>query len=82
MSKDYYKVLGVDKGANKDEIKKAVGDGSQWEVKITYIEQEKPLGLAHAVLTAQNFIKDSPFIMYLGDNVIQGGVKEFVLKCH
>ena len=72
--------IGIIVGDTKEEIKKAVGDGSRWEVKIAYIEQPKPLGLAHAVLTAQNFIKDSPFIMYLGDNVIQGGVKEFVLK--
>ncbi|OGQ17323.1 MAG: glucose-1-phosphate thymidylyltransferase [Deltaproteobacteria bacterium RIFCSPHIGHO2_02_FULL_40_11] len=70
--------IGIIVGDTKDEIKKAVGDGSQWEVKITYIEQEKPLGLAHAVLTAEKFIGDSPFIMYLGDNVIKGGVKEFV----
>lgn len=72
--------IGIIVGDTKEEIKKAVGDGSRWEVKITYIEQPKPLGLAHAVLTAEEFIGTAPFIMYLGDNVIKGGVKEFVLK--
>jgi glucose-1-phosphate thymidylyltransferase len=70
--------IGIVVGDTQDEIKKAVGDGSRWEVKITYIKQDKPLGLAQAVLTAEKFIGDSSFIMYLGDNVIKGGVKEFV----
>ena len=70
--------IGIIVGDTKEEIKKACGDGSRWEVKLTYIEQLKPLGLAHAVLTAQNFLQDSDFIMYLGDNVIKGGVKDFV----
>ncbi len=72
--------IGIIVGDTKEEIKKAVGDGSRWEVRISYIEQSKPLGLAHAVLTAEEFIGSSPFVMYLGDNVIKGGVKEFVLK--
>lgn len=70
--------IGIVVGDTQEEIKKAVGDGSRWEVKITYIEQEKPLGLAHAVLISEPFIQDSKFIMYLGDNIIKGGVKEFV----
>lgn len=70
--------IGIVVGDTKDEIKKAVGDGSRWEVKITYINQEKPLGLAHAVLISEEFLQDSKFIMYLGDNIIKGGVKDFV----
>jgi len=70
--------IGIIVGDTKKEIKAAVGDGSTWGVKITYIEQEEPLGLAHAVLTAEDFIGKSPFVMYLGDNLLLGGINDFV----
>jgi glucose-1-phosphate thymidylyltransferase len=64
------------------EIEAAAGDGSQFGAKITYILQDKPAGLAHAVLTAEDFIGNSPFVMYLGDNLLRDGLRDLVSTFH
>jgi glucose-1-phosphate thymidylyltransferase len=61
-----------------NEIQAAAGDGSRFGVRLHYIVQHEPLGLAHAVLTAEPFLGESPFVMYLGDNLLQGGIQELV----
>ena len=65
-----------------DEIREAAGDGSAFGAKITYIVQDKPAGLAHAVLTAEEFIGGSPFVMYLGDNLLRDGLRDLVATFH
>src|SRR5438105_1857092 len=60
------------------EIRAAVGDGSRFGLDVTYIEQEAPLGLAHAVRISEGYMAGEPFVMYLGDNLIKDGVRPFV----
>ncbi len=70
--------VGIVVGDTQEEIKTAVGDGSAFGVKVTYIRQEEPLGLAHAVKVSEGFLGDEPFVMYLGDNIIKDGIVPFV----
>ncbi len=70
--------VGVVVGETRDEIAAAVGDGSRFGLKVTYLPQEAPLGLAHAVLIAEEFLGDDPFVMYLGDNLLKEGIAPFV----
>jgi glucose-1-phosphate thymidylyltransferase len=70
--------IGIVVGDTAAEIMEAVGDGSKWGASITYIEQEAPLGLAHAVLISEEFLEGDRFVMFLGDNVLEGGIVNLV----
>jgi glucose-1-phosphate thymidylyltransferase len=72
--------IGIVVGDTQAEIRAAVGDGSRWGVRVQYIEQDAPRGLAHAVKISQPFIGDDPFVMYLGDNLLNKGITPFVEK--
>ncbi len=74
--------VGIVVGDTRKEIEAAVGDGSAFGLKVTYIQQEAPLGLAHAVKIASEYIGKEPFVMYLGDNLIMGGISDFVTEFH
>ena len=70
--------VGIVVGDTQAEIRAAVGDGSTWNVNVTYIEQDAPRGLAHAVLISEAFIAGEPFVVYLGDNLLNKGISGFV----
>ncbi|WP_055507588.1 glucose-1-phosphate thymidylyltransferase [Nonomuraea pusilla] len=70
--------VGIVVGDTGREVREAVGDGSRFGLDVTYIQQEEPLGLAHCVLIARDFLGDEPFVMYLGDNFLVGGIAELV----
>ncbi len=70
--------IGIVVGDTAEEVKSAVGDGSHWGAQIAYIPQESPLGLAHAVKIAQDYLGEERFVMFLGDNVIEGGISTLI----
>jgi glucose-1-phosphate thymidylyltransferase len=70
--------IGIIVGDTRAEVMAAVGDGSQFGVKVTYIPQDAPLGLAHCVLIAEDFLGDDDFVMYLGDNLLEQDLAAFV----
>jgi glucose-1-phosphate thymidylyltransferase len=70
--------IGIVVGDTQAEIRASVGDGSAFGARVTYIEQDAPRGLAHAVLISEDFIKGDPFVMYLGDNLLNRGIVRFV----
>ncbi len=72
------KEVGIVVGETREEVQSAVGDGSRFNLKVEYIYQPEPLGLAHAVLISRDFLGDEPFVMYLGDNLVKSGIKKFV----
>ena len=70
--------IGMVVGHTAPEIQEALGDGSRWGLSLTYIPQESPDGLAHAVKIARDFLDNQPFVMFLGDNVIEGGISQLI----
>ncbi len=72
------KDIGIIIGETGKEVREALGDGKEFGVKITYIEQEAPLGLAHAVKIAKDFLGDDEFVMFLGDNIVKDGINNLV----
>ena len=70
--------IGIVVGDTQAEIRGAVGDGSRWGARVTYLEQDAPRGLAHAVHISEAFIGGAPFVMYLGDNLLNKGIVPFV----
>src|SRR5215467_1385783 len=72
------KEIGIVVGDTREEIRAAVGDGSRFDARVTYIEQDAPRGLAHAVLISERYLRGEPFVMYLGDNLIASGITSLV----
>ncbi|MDQ3145856.1 MAG: glucose-1-phosphate thymidylyltransferase [Actinomycetota bacterium] len=70
--------VGMVVGDTRQEIMDGVGDGAAWGLKVTYLPQDEPLGLAHCVLIAREFLAEDDFVMYLGDNLLHQGVAPFV----
>ena len=74
------KEVGVIVGDTREEVMAALGDGSAFGLRITYIPQDRPLGLAHCVLIARDFLGESDFVMFLGDNLVKEGISEFAAQ--
>nr|WHM28271.1 Glucose-1-phosphate thymidylyltransferase [Micromonospora sp.] len=72
--------VGIVVGSTAPEIERAVGDGSQFGLDVTYLPQDAPRGLGHAVLIARDFLGEDDFVMYLGDNFVVGGISDAVQR--
>jgi glucose-1-phosphate thymidylyltransferase len=70
--------IGIVTNADSGEVQQAIGDGKPWGVKISYILQDAPRGLAHVVQIAETFIGKEKFVFYLGDNMVVGGIRRFI----
>ncbi len=70
-------IIGEETG---DDIRREIGDGENWGINISYILQEEPLGLAHAVKIARDFLQEEPFLMYLGDNLLKDEISQYRKK--
>jgi len=70
--------IGIIVGDTADEVMRVVGDGSRWGASISYLQQDAPLGLAHCVLIARDFLADDDFVMYLGDNLLEQDLGAFI----
>lgn len=78
MAKAGIEQVGIIIGHTGPEVIRAVGDGSTWGLQVTYIPQQEPLGLAHCVLIAQDFLSTDDFVMYLGDNLLRQGILPYI----
>jgi glucose-1-phosphate thymidylyltransferase len=70
--------IGIIVGDTGEQVRAAVGDGSEFGASVTFIQQDAPLGIAHAVGTARDYLGGSRFVLYLGDNFVLGGIKSYV----
>lgn len=70
--------IGIVVGQTAAEIEETLGDGHEWDVELTYISQNRPDGLAHAVKISRDFLQDDSFVMFLGDNVLEGGISALI----
>ncbi|MEM2666068.1 MAG: sugar phosphate nucleotidyltransferase, partial [Nitrososphaerota archaeon] len=70
--------VGIILGPIKEGIVEAVGDGAKFGLKVTYIHQPEPLGIAHAIMISEEFLRGEPFVVYLGDNLLKNGIESFI----
>ena len=70
--------VGIVVGDAREEIMRVVGDGSRWGIDISYIQQDSPAGIAHGVLISSDYLGDDDVVVYLGDNLVEDGIAQFV----
>lgn len=72
--------IGIIVGDTREEVMAAVGDGSGFGTRISYIDQERPLGIAHTIMLARDFLAGDPFVLYLGDNFLPEGISDYAQR--